>query len=166
MPEDNGDFDRFVAARTPALIRLAYLFTGDWHLAEDLLQTALMRCYPRWSGVDSPEAYVRRTMVTTVTGWRRRRWNAERPTAQLPERADSDPGSEAAVRTDVLRLLRALGPRQRTVLVLRFYEDLSEAEVAALMGTTIGTVKSQTARALDRLRGLRGLQALVRKEVQ
>ena len=145
-------FATFVAARTSALVRTAYLLTGDWQRAEDLLQTALMRCYGRWSRIDDHEAYVRRTLVVTYAGWRRRRWIGETPaempdTLAVPDRTDA-----AGDRTDVVRLLATLPPRQRAVLVLRFYEDMTEAEVAHTLGIAVGTVKSQTARALDRLR--------------
>ncbi len=148
------EFREFVAARSPALTRTAFLLTGDWQLAEDLLQTALMRCYGHWSRIDVPEAYVRRAMVTAVVGWRRRRWHGELPTAAMPDQAtaDEDVADLVCLRADLLRLLHDLGPRQRAVLVLRFYEDLSESEVAAMLGVSVGTVKSQTSRALARLR--------------
>jgi len=156
------EFRDFVAARSAALMRTAFLLTGDYQHAEDLLQTALMRCYGRWSSISSPEAYVRRAMVTTVTGWRRRRWVGERPTAEPPERTPPDDAEvdAATLREDLLRLLRELGPRQRAVVVLRFYEDMSEAEVAEVLGISIGTVKSQAARALARLRESPRLHAL------
>jgi RNA polymerase sigma-70 factor (sigma-E family) len=145
-------FEEWVGARTPALIRTAYLLTGDWHRAEDLLQTALMRCYGRWSRIDDHEAYVRRTLYVTYAGWRRRRWNGEVP-GPLPDRAGVDDDAVAAdTRADLLRLLTSLPARQRAVVVLRYYEDLSEADVAALLGVTTGTVKSTAAKALARLR--------------
>lgn len=145
-------FEEWVGARTPALMRAAYLLTGDWQRAEDLLQTALMRCYGRWSRIDDHEAYVRRTLYVTYAGWRRRRWTGEVP-GPLPEQAGpNDDARDADARTDVLRLLASLPPRQRAVVVLRYYEDLSEADVAALLGVTAGTVKSTAAKALARLR--------------
>jgi RNA polymerase sigma-70 factor (sigma-E family) len=159
--ERGPDFREFVASRSGALLRTAYLLTGDRQHAEDLLQTALMRCYAHWSRVESPEAYVRRAMVTTATGWRRRRWVGEVPTADLPEGATTDEAASVDVRADVLRLLAQLGPRQRAVVVLRFYEDRSEGEVAALLGISVGTVKSQASRALARLRTSPALRALV-----
>ncbi len=145
-------FDEWVGARTPALVRTAYLLTGDWQRAEDLLQTTLLRCYGRWERIDDHEAYVRRTLVVTYAGWRRRRWVGEVP-GDVPDRAA--PGDDAAgvdARTDVLRLLAALPARQRAVVVLRYYEERSEAEIAALLGISPGTVKSTAAKALDRLR--------------
>jgi RNA polymerase sigma-70 factor (ECF subfamily) len=148
------EFSDFVAARSTALLRTAFLLTGDWQQAEDLLQAALTRCYARWSQIDSPEAYVRRVMVTLVIGWRSRRWTGEIPVDAVPEEMASggELAEAVAVRADLLRGLRELGARQRAVRVLRFYEDLSEAEVARLLGVSVGTVKSQTARGLTRLR--------------
>ena len=145
-------FEEWVGARTPALVRTAYLLTGDWQRAEDLLQTALMRCYGRWSRIDDHEAYVRRTLVTTYAGWRRRRWTGEvpGPVPDGPDGTDAAAGAEA--RADALRLLASLPPRQRAVVVLRYYEDMSEAETAALLGVSPGTVKSTAAKALARLR--------------
>lgn len=145
-------FEEWVGARTPALMRTAYLLTGDWQRAEDLLQTALMRCYGRWDRIDDHEAYVRRTLVTTYAGWRRRRWVGEVP-GPLPETAESgDSAAATDARTDVLRLLASLPPRQRAVVVLRYYEDLPEASIADLLGMSPGTVKSTAAKALARLR--------------
>ena len=159
MSEDEVDFRGFVAARSGALLRTAFLLTGDWQRAEDLLQAALMRCYGRWARIESPEAYVRQVMVTLVTGWRHRRWNAEVPTEVLPDPSPvQDPSVRWEERLDMLRLLRELAPRQRAVVVLRFYEDMTEVQVAQMLGITLGTVKSQTARALARLRDSPWLQ--------
>ncbi|MET9313738.1 SigE family RNA polymerase sigma factor [Kribbella sp. NPDC003505] len=143
-------FDRFVAARSRALLRTAYLLTRDHALAEDLVQTALAKAWFHWSRIreDNPEPYVRRILVTTYASWWRRRWNGEIPTEELP---DAPTPSDA----DGLDLWDAIGRlprRQRAVVVLRFYEDLTEAETARLMGSSVGTVKSQTAKALARLR--------------
>ncbi|KRB76978.1 hypothetical protein ASE01_09430 [Nocardioides sp. Root190] len=149
---DHPTFEGFVAARSPALWRSAWLLTGDRHRAEDLVQTALMKCWRRWDRIEpaAVEAYVRRTMVTTYTDWWRRRWNGEVPTETLPEAADTarDPG----VRQDVLVALAALPRGQRAVVVLRYFDDLTEAQAAAALGISAGTVKSQTARALRTLR--------------
>lgn len=168
MAERRVQFRDFVTARLPALMRTAYLLTGDWQHAEDLLQTVLMRCYRRWAHIDGPEAYVRRAMVITVTGWRRRRWRGEVPTAVLPDTRPVAPGEADLVelRTDLLRLLAELGPRQRAVVVLRFYEDMTEPEVAALLGISVGTVKSQTARALTRLRQSPRLCSMMEEETR
>jgi RNA polymerase sigma-70 factor (sigma-E family) len=147
-------FEEFVAGRGQALQRFGYVLTGDWTLAEDLLQTALARAYPRWSRVqrDDPEAYVRKIMVNTWASWWRRRWRGELPSAQLPELAGPDSFAEVDSRQALRSALAQLPPRQRAVVVLRYHQDLSEAQVADLLGISVGTVKSQAARALARLR--------------
>jgi RNA polymerase sigma-70 factor (sigma-E family) len=147
-------FDEFVAVRGQALQRTAYLLTGDWALAEDLLQTALARAYPRWDRIlrDDPEAYVRRTIVNTWSSWWRRKWRGESPTERLPEGVVPDAYDDADRRDAVRDALRRLAPKQRAVVVLRFHEDMTEAQVAALLGISVGTVKSQTAKALAHLR--------------
>lgn len=146
-------FEDYVAARGRALWRSAWLLTGDGHAADDLLQTALTKCWQRWDHVaraDSVEAYVRRVLVTTYIDGRRRRWIGEVPTETLPDRPDRAP--EPTERADVVRALAGLPRGQRAVLILRFYEDLTEAQAAEALGVTVGTVKSQTSRALAALR--------------
>lgn len=145
-------FATFVAARRRALLRTAWLLTGDWHLAEDLLQAALAKTYLAWARVDEPEAYVRRVLVTTYATWWRRRWHGERPSDDMPERRARDQYGEADLRDQVQRVLRELPRRQRAVVVLRYFDDLSEADTAAALGCSVGTVKSQAARALARMR--------------
>jgi RNA polymerase sigma-70 factor (sigma-E family) len=144
------EFDAFVAARSTALLRTAYLLTRDHALAEDLVQTALAKAWFHWSRIqrESPEPYVRRILVTTYSSWWRRRWTGEVPTEELPE-SPAPPGEDSL---DLWDALGRLPRRQRAVIVLRFYEDLSEAETARVMGTSLGTVKSQTAKALAKLR--------------
>jgi RNA polymerase sigma-70 factor (sigma-E family) len=152
-------FDAFVAARGQALQRTAYLLTGDWASAEDLLQTALARVYPRWSQIrrEDPEAYIRRALVNTWSSWWRRKWRGEVPTETLPEREGGDPYAEAD-RRDALRVALARLPRrQRAVIALRFHEDLTEEQTADALGVSVGTVKSQTAKALAKLREDRAL---------
>jgi RNA polymerase sigma-70 factor (sigma-E family) len=152
---DEQDFRDFVAVRSPALQRTAYLLVGDWALAEDLVQTALIKTYLAWrslDGVAAIEPYARTVLVHTASRWWRRRWRGERPTAVLPDRAVADGADAAAERDWVWRLILSLPARQRAVLVLRFYEDLPEAETARLLGVSVGTVKSHTARALTALR--------------
>ena len=150
---ERAGYDEFVAARSPRLLRVAYLLTRDWDAAEDLLQTALMKAWFAWSRLDDePEAYVRKIIATTYVSWRRRRWTGETVHATLPEPQAED-GTGAV--DDRHRLWAALGrlpARQRAVLVLRFYEDLTETQVAAALGVSVGTVKSQSSRALQRLR--------------
>jgi RNA polymerase sigma-70 factor (sigma-E family) len=158
MRKDEDGFRAFVAARSPALARTAYLLTGDAHHAEDLLQEALARCAARWPKLvrgGDPEPYVRRVIYTcAVDGWRRRR-----PAEVLDdEPADTpSPGdhAESVARRVVLRdALAMLTTHQRAVLVLRFYEDRTEAQTAATLGCSVNTVKSQTRHALMRLRTL------------
>jgi RNA polymerase sigma-70 factor (sigma-E family) len=148
-------FDRLLRDRSRALLRTAYLLTGDRQLAEDLLQTALTKTYLRWGrlrDVQAGEAYVRRVMVTTYSAWWRRRWNDEYPTDTPPEGAAPDAISAADDRDVLRRALAGLSKRQRAMVVMRFYGDLSENETAAAFGVSVGTVKSTVARALARLR--------------
>jgi RNA polymerase sigma-70 factor (sigma-E family) len=149
------EFREFVAARSSALLRTAFLFAGDWATAEDLLQTALTKTYLAWKrlgGIEAVEPYTRRVLVNTATSWWRRRWHGERPTEVVPERPGPDQHEQALERDLLWRHVRALPTRQRAVLVLRFYEDMSEAQTADLLDISPGTVKSQTARALATLR--------------
>lgn len=149
------EFREFVAARSAALLRTAYLLAGDWATAEDLLQTALTKTYLAWhrlGRIDAVEPYARRVLINTATSWWRRRWHRERPTEVLPEQPGPDQHHEAVERDALWRHVRALPARQRAVLVLRFYEDLSVAETAELLECSTGTVKSQTAKALTLLR--------------
>ena len=148
---DEDAFHEFVVARTAALSRTAYLLTGDHHLAEDLVQTALFKAAKSWGRIKGdPEPYVRRILYTeNVSWWRRRRHTTESTLGEYD-------GPAAAVDTDLrLSLTHALAQltaKQRTVLVLRFYEDRTEAQTAELLGIGAGTVKSTTRQALARLR--------------
>jgi RNA polymerase sigma-70 factor (ECF subfamily) len=146
-------FDALVSLRSRALLRSAYLLCGDHHLAQDLVQNSLSRAYTRWGrlrSVEAGEGYVRKIMMTQAASSRRRRWHGEVPTVALPERPS---GSEDLdLRATLRQALAALPAPQRAVLVLRFYEDLSEADTAALLNTSVGTVKSRTSRALATLR--------------
>ncbi len=149
------DFDEFVAARGSALWRTAWLLTGDRHRAEDLLQTALGKAWPHWRRVSrsgSFEAYVRKTMFTTYVAWYRRRWKAEVPTEHLPEQSGHDDAEQVAYQRDIAAALAQLPRGQRAVVVLRYFEDLTEAQTAEVLGCSVGTVKSQTSRALAALR--------------
>jgi len=145
-------FESFVTARGPALLRTAFLLTGDHGRAEDLVQTALGKTWPRWESIGDGgrERYVRKVMVTTYIAWWRRRWNAEYPSGTLPEQASWGPNLD--LRRDVLKALASLPKGQRAVVVLRFFDDLTEVQTAALLGCSVGTVKSQNARALAALR--------------
>lgn len=149
------EFREFVTGRSPALLRTAYLLGGDWATAEDLLQVALTKTYLAWlrlGTIEAIEPYARRVLVNTATSWWRRRWHGERPTDVLPDMPASDGLDERLERDRLWRHVVTLPARQRAVLVLRFYEDQSEAETARLLGVSVGTVKSQCARALVGLR--------------
>jgi len=149
-------FEEFVAARGQRLLRVAWLLTGDAHLAEDLLQTVLARVWPKWHRLadENPEAYVRKALVHTHASWWRRRWRGEVPHAELPDHAgQSDPFADVDLEQALASAIRALPVRQRAVVVLRYFEDLSVAETAEVLGCTEGTVKSQASKALHALRG-------------
>ncbi len=152
--EQHDTFEAFVRARTPALTRTAYLLTGDAHLAEDLVQGALLKAAEHWHRIEtSPEAYVRRTLYTQqVSVWRRRRGVREHALGAYDAAAAA--GHDPDLRLSLVEALRRLTTRQRTVLVLRFFEDLTEPQVADLLGVSRGTVKSTTHHALARLRVL------------
>src|ERR1700755_2181677 len=148
-------FHEFVRVRSAALLRLAFLVSADVNLAEDLLQTTLSKTYLAWrrlDGMDSVEAYARRVLVNTATSWWRRRWRGEQPTLALPERPSADQTDAVAERDAMWQAVATLPGRARAVIVLRYYEDLTESDAAALLGVSIGTIKSQSARALATLR--------------
>ena len=156
MDAEVEGFAEFVVARERALLRTAWLLTGDWALAEDLVQTALVRSWPRWERIrrrDDPEIYVRRVMVNTWASWSRRRWRGERASQAVPDSAaPGDVAVEVAVRMAVRDVLGSLTGRERAVLVLRVFDDLSEVQVAQVLDCAVGTVKSTMARAAARLR--------------
>lgn len=150
-----AEFDEFVRSRHSALLRFAYLLTGDPHGAADLVQEALEKAGVRWRRIrrqDDPEGYVRRSIVTGHLN-HGRRTRRERLVAEGPEigRLDGEPRDEA-----LWRLLATLPRQQRAVLVLRFYEDLTETDVARVLGCSLGTVKSNSSRALAKLRAVLG----------
>ena len=149
--DEREAFDAFARGRMRELLRFAHLLTGDPHRAADLVQDALERTLISWHRVerkDDPEAYVRRAIVNRhVSVWRRLR--RERLVAETPEQAYDDVGGRDA---ELWAALATLPPRQRAVLVLRYYEDMSEADCAAVMGCSVGTVKSQAWKAIARLR--------------
>jgi RNA polymerase sigma-70 factor (sigma-E family) len=148
--EDEAEFDSFVVARSHALLRTAYLLVHDEALAEDLLQTSLAKAWFAWRRIEGdPEAYVRRILVTTSASWWRRRWTRETPSADLPDRT---PAPGAPDWQDLWDAIGHLPRRQRAVVVLRYLEDRTEAETAHLLGCSVGTVKSQCAKALAKLR--------------
>ena len=152
--DGEGSFRSFVAARRPALLRSAWLLTGDRDDAEDLVQTALVKAAKHWGRVvaaGDPEPYVRRIVFTTHVSARRREARAPAAAAVLPV---VDPAGASEDRVVLAAALARLTQKQRAVLVLRFYEDLTEVQTAAVLGVRLGTVKSQTRHALARLREL------------
>jgi RNA polymerase sigma-70 factor (sigma-E family) len=156
------EFHQFVVARTGALSRTAYMLTGDHHLAEDLVQTALFKAAKAWHRIEGePEAYVRRILYNeNISRWRRRKHLTEHLTGHVSgqlvgtrrEPPSVNPDTDARLTLEAS--LALLTTKQRTVLVLRFFEDLTEAQTAALLGISVGTVKSTTRQALARLRTL------------
>jgi RNA polymerase sigma-70 factor (sigma-E family) len=167
LPRAPDGFEEFVGVRGQALLRTGWLLTGDWASAEDLVQTALARTWPRWTRLrrdGDPEAYVRRVMVNTYASWWRRRWRGEQPTGELPDRADGhDVGEAVAIQLAVRSALDRLTRRQRAMVVLRMFDDLSVAEVAEVLGCSEGTVKSTTSQALAKLRSDPELASLVKE---
>ncbi|GAB3019023.1 RNA polymerase sigma24 factor [Nocardioides flavus (ex Wang et al. 2016)] len=158
------DFEAYVAERRPALLRWARAVAGDPHTAEDLLQASLVRVLPRWDSIRegaAADAYVRRTITRQYVSWRRQPWRRdELPSAVLPDRVgasdpDPDPGTGG-----VWGLVLMLPPQQRATVALRFYEQLSVAETAEVLGCSTGTVKSNTSRGLAALRRLAADTAL------
>lgn len=154
--EEERDFDRFVTARGGRLWRAAWLLTGDRHKAEDLVQTALAKSFARYPALgddESFEAYVRTVIYRTYVSWWRRCWNGEVPTDAPGESVGGSGATGGADRVDLARALAQLPKMQRAVLVLRFFEDRSVAETAALLGIAEGTVKTHTSRGCATLRG-------------
>lgn len=150
---DEAGFRTFVEANGATLLHAARLLTGDHHRGEDLVQGALTKVYLKWDGIDAPLAYARKALVTGHIDSTRRKWWGERPTEVLPDgpaRADNLTASDE--RDELRRMLGELNPRERAVVVLRYYCDQSEQETAAALGMPVGTVKSTCARALARLR--------------
>ena len=149
------DFADFVRARWSSLYRLAYLLAASPTGAEDLLQTTLEKAYVNWRRIgqmEYPEAYVRRMLANTLVSSRRRHWHRERPTDALPEVAGDSAEMPVLDRSLLWPLVCALPDRQRAVIVLRYYEDLSEAQIAEALGCAPGTVKSQASSGIAALR--------------
>jgi RNA polymerase sigma-70 factor (sigma-E family) len=147
------DFEEFVRGRSTALLRTAYLLTGNRSAAEDLLQSVLERVYRRWPSIsDSPDAYVRRALANAATSLWRRKAPVEITLTISHDRAGDDQPGLVDLRDQLARGLMSLPVRQRAILVLRYFDDLSEAQTAEALGCSVGTVKSQTSRGLTRLR--------------
>ena len=165
------DFDAYVAVAWPRLLRSAWVLTGDWHRAEDLVQTVLARAYGRWPRLrdGSPDAYLRTMLATTYLSWWRRKARNEIPTDRLPdgpERPGLDAQGRVEMQEGMRRALAALPRQQRAVLMLRFHADLTEVETARALSIGVGTVKSYTARALATLREDASLRGLLTEEAQ
>lgn len=156
MTDAEGAFRDFVAVSSPPLLRAAWLLTGDESTAQDLVQAAWERTWTRWDRIaetDEPLAYVRRVMTSIFLTWRRRKWWSEIPSSsswQAPPVIEDEDG--ALLRSSVLAALARLSGKQRAVVVLRYFLDLTEAQTAAELGCSIGAVKSHASRALAHLR--------------
>jgi RNA polymerase sigma-70 factor (sigma-E family) len=149
------DYREYVSARLDGLRRTAYLLCGDWHLADDLVSAALLKLLRHWRRVavmENPDAYVRRTLLRCLLDERRRPWRREASWEWPPEHGADHVDGPVTDRVVVVAALAALPPRRRAVVVLRYFCDLSVEDTAAELGCSIGTVKSQTARALETLR--------------
>jgi RNA polymerase sigma-70 factor (sigma-E family) len=152
--DDIEDFSAFAVSRWPGLVRLAFGLTGDRWAAEDLAQVTLARAYVAWrrvSRADDPDAYLRRVLINASHRRFRRRRVAEQP-GDLPEVPVEGPAELVGERAALLAALRRLPPRQRAVIVLRYWEDLTDTQIAAALGYSPGTVRSQLSRALAKLR--------------
>ena len=153
-------FAAFVRGHGERHLRLAVLLTGDWHAAEDLVQASLVKLYQAWPRLETdadPDAYLRRIVVNTHRSWWRARWRREKPVAALPDgTCGQDMADAHAIGTLVRQALARLPRQQRAVLVLRYFEDLPEAEIAALLGCSPGSVKTHAHRGLRTLRELLG----------
>ncbi len=164
MRHDAGELDEnftaYVRDRGDHHLRVALLLTGDWHAAEDLVQASLVKLYRVWPRIGSgtgPDAYLRRIMVNTHRSWWRARWRRETPAETMPERRSGDDIADCqALGALVRQALAGLPRQQRAVLVLRYWEDLPEAEVAALLDCSAGAVKTHAHRGLKRMRDLLG----------
>ncbi|HEX9354891.1 MAG TPA: SigE family RNA polymerase sigma factor [Streptosporangiaceae bacterium] len=148
-------FTAYVRDRGEHHLRVAVLLTGDWHAAQDLVQESLVRLYRAWPKLrldGDPDAYLRRIMVNTHRSWWRARWRRETPAGELPDAVIADFADGQAFAALVRQALQALPRRQRAAVVLRYCADLPEAEVADLLGCSVGTVKTHTHRGLRALR--------------
>jgi RNA polymerase sigma-70 factor (sigma-E family) len=157
-------FALFVREHSRRLLRSAWLLTGDWPAAEDLVQASLTKTWRRWESIEvaapAREAYVRRVMTTTFLAGRRRRWHGEIATAAVPEpRGELGGLDRVDERLALLAALATLPPRQRAVVVLRYFNDLTESQTASAMGCSLSTVKTHSTRALQVLRTVPGLAA-------
>ena len=152
---DEEGFRSFVETNGATLLHAARLLTGDHHRGEDLVQTALIKVYLKWGRIDTPLPYARRALVNAHIDQTRRKWWGERPAETLPEPVQNEDAADVTTsdaRDQLRRMLGSLAAKERAVIVLRYYCDLSEQETAATLGMPVGTVKSTCSRALARLR--------------
>ncbi|SNS17646.1 RNA polymerase sigma-70 factor, sigma-E family [Streptosporangium subroseum] len=150
---DRADFERYVEQRSARLLQTAYLLCRDWGTAEDLLQTALAKAWMAWRRVgDNPDPYVYRILANTHASWWRRRWRGEVPSEILPEVVGQDETGELGAREAVRQVLTGLPDKQRAVIVLRYFADLPDPQIAEILGCSAATVRSQASRALAKLR--------------
>ena len=159
LKKQRGDeeFVELASARGAHLLRTAFLLTGDWHLAEDLVQEALGKMYVAWRGVaaiDNPAGYVQTVLVRTYLSYRRRASSGELPHAEVPESAAREP--DLALRVSLMDGLARLETRDRAVIVLRYWEDRSVEDTAAVLGVSAAAVRNQSSRALAKLRAVLG----------
>lgn len=168
MVQGGDEFAAFVAGVQGGLQRTAWLLTGSWEEAEDLVASSLAKVWRHWDRVsvaNNRDAYARRVLMNVFLSSRRRLWRLERPHAAPEPPAADDPSDSVAMRATIEAALVQLSARQRAAVVLRFFDDMSEAQVADVMGCRVGTVKSTTAKAVARLRVTPGLQGIF-EEVQ
>lgn len=152
---DDEAFALWVDTHGDQLLRTAYLFTGDGDRAQDLVQSVLLKALPKWpqiASLDNPLGYLRRALLNERTDRWRRHGSRERLAAEPPDSTAADHAAAVALRRDLLQALQLLAPGQRAAVVLRFFDDLPDDEVALILGCTVGTVRSQISRALVRLR--------------
>lgn len=150
---DRADFERYVEQRSARLLRTAYLLCRDWATAEGLLQTALAKAWTAWRRVgENPDPYVYRILANTHASWWRRRWRAEIPAADVPDTVVADDADLVGSRDAVRQAVGCLPPRRRAVIVLRYFADLADDEIAGVLGCSVATVRSQASRALAKLR--------------
>jgi RNA polymerase sigma-70 factor (sigma-E family) len=160
-------FDEFVEGSSRALLQAAWLLTGDWAAAEDLVQSTLLQAWRRWDSIEpgARYAYARRVLLNSYLAGRRRRWSGEQPSSDIgsypPASITADTTQDIDLRASLRSALATLPAKQRAVVVLRYFCDLAEADTAQLLGCSPGTVKSQGSRALAKLRSHPGLRTLL-----
>jgi RNA polymerase sigma-70 factor (sigma-E family) len=167
LTDSEERFDEFVRQVSPGLLRAAWLLVGDWPGAEDLVQTAFERTWPRWGSLPDDRqrlAYLHRVLTNAFLRGRRRKWLSEIATGDMPHSAAADEADAVALRTSVLAAVRELPPRQRTVIALRYLADLTEIQTAVAMRCSTGTVKGYSARALATLRADPAVAGLLAEE--